>query len=102
MNRRDGHEQLLVYVACQLRLCIQPLRPGLFQNGSARTRLGFVQRHNLVKVDLPIEIRLESRCQVVGVVVVLAVVVMMVMVMGTGHVYQVGRYVFSSSISFLF
>jgi len=85
---------LLVYIACQLWLRIQPLRPGLFHNGRARTRLGFVQRHDLVKVDLLIEIRLESRCQVVGVVVVISVVVMMVMVvmvMGIGHVYHVGR-----------
>lgn len=75
---RDIHEQLLIRVALQLRLRIHTLVPSLLDDGHARARRAFVQRFDLVELDLPVEICLEGGRDVVRMVVVVVVIAMIV------------------------
>jgi hypothetical protein len=78
---RNSHQDLLISITNQLRLRIQPLIPRLLDNRHPRPRLAFIQCDDLIEVDLGVEIGLQGRREVVGVVMpAMGVVVVVVVV----------------------
>lgn len=63
------HEQLLISIALQLRLILQPLCPCLLRNSTAGMRHGFVERREAVKGYVLIEAVLQGGGDVVRMVV---------------------------------
>lgn len=66
---RDMHQQLLVGVAAELGFGIEALVPGLLANLAPRARRGFVQRVDGTEVDLLVDVVLQGRSDVVGMIV---------------------------------
>jgi hypothetical protein len=79
---RYVHEQLLVRIALQLRLLVQPFAPSLLHDLGAAPRLALVQRVDSAEVDLLVDVVLQRGRDIVGMVVgcSLGVVVTMVFV----------------------
>lgn len=63
------HEQLLIRVALQLRLSIQPLIPCFLDDFGTAARVTLIERVDCTEVDLLIYVVLESWGQVVGMIV---------------------------------
>lgn len=63
------HQQLLVGIAAEFGLGVQSLVPGLLANFASRARGALVQRVDGVKVDLAVEAVLQSRCDIICVIV---------------------------------
>lgn len=64
-NVRHSHEKLLIGIALQFWLGAQSLRPRLLNDGLSRISARFVERGDVVKVDLLVQRRLQSRRDVV-------------------------------------
>ena len=77
---RHKHEQLLVCIALELRISLQPLLPCLFDNLCARVGLSLVKRSYVVKVDLLPDQGLESWFCLVTMVVTVVMTVVFVIV----------------------
>lgn len=79
------HQELFVGIAFQDWLFAEAFIPGLLYDCCSGARLSLVQRGDAFKVDLLVEIRLQGRFKVMGMVVPVSVVVSvsvpMVMVM---------------------
>jgi hypothetical protein len=79
------HQQLLVRIALQLRLLIQPLAPRLLHHFRATSRFALVQCIDCAEVDLLVYVVLQRGRDVVGVVVsgafgvIMAVVLVFIM-----------------------
>lgn len=90
---RHINQQLLIRIANHLGLLRHPLRPRLLDHGARRARRGFVERFDLVKVDLLVQRVLQGGRDVVRVVVVVVSAVA-VAVGGVFVVAVVGHFFF--------
>lgn len=72
---RHKHDELLIAVTDQLRLRVQALGPGFFDDFSPSVRLAFVQGVDFFELDLLPDESLESGLGFVGVVVAMIVVI---------------------------
>lgn len=90
---RHINQQLLIRIANHLGLLRHPLRPRLLDHSARRARRGFVERFDLVKVDLLVQRVLQGGRDVVRVVVVVVSAVA-VAVGGVFVVAVVGHFFF--------